>query len=130
MSILALRLKGQLAENSKILSYHSTFPEQNHNEIEGWCNLQSLMSEISVIWLKDNNDSFFIKERMKIVEGIIDKYPNQQIDFKIDGDTVLEKVFAMINVIDWLSFYLAILYGTNPSPVNNISKLKLLMSND
>ena len=30
----------------------------------------------------------------------------------------------MINTIDWISFYLAIMYKVDPSPVNNIIKLK------
>ena len=33
----------------------------------------------------------------------------------------------MINLIDWLSYYLADKYEVNPSPVKNISKLKSLM---
>ena len=128
MDILSRRLKGQLAENSKILSYHSSFPEHNHNEIEGWSNnLDYFNSKISVIWLKDENDSDYIRKRMRIVSSIIQKYPNQQIELKVSGETVLERVFTMIHIIDWISFYLAILYQNNPSPVNNISKLKGLM---
>ena len=42
--ILSIRLKGQLAENAKILSYQSVFPEHNHNEIEGWNNLEDFIS--------------------------------------------------------------------------------------
>ena len=62
MEILAVRLKGQLAENSKILSYQSVFPEHNHNEIEGWNNLEELTSKFSILWLKDENDNFIVIE--------------------------------------------------------------------
>ncbi len=128
MDILSMRLRGQLAENAKVLSYQSIFPEHNHNEIEGWSdNLENLNSDFSVIWLKDRNDSFYIKKRMKIVKSIIDGYSSKQIEIKVSGETILERVFAMIHFIDWISFYLAILYKKNPSPVNNISKLKSLM---
>ena len=128
MEILSVRLKGQLAENSKILSYYEVFPEHNHNEIEGWSDsLTALTSQFSVVWIKDKNDSSYIKKRMGIVEDIISKFPNQQLDIEVSGDTVLERVFTMIHVIDWTSFYLAILYENNPSPVDNIKKLKALM---
>ena len=36
--VTALRLKGQLCENSKMLAYHNELPELNHNEIVGWEN--------------------------------------------------------------------------------------------
>ena len=34
---------------------------------------------------------------------------------------MLEKIFTMINIIDWISYYLALTYKVDPSPVNNIS---------
>ena len=80
-----------------------------------------------MVWVKDKNDSSYIKKRMEIVKNIISKYPNQQLDIEVSGDTVLERVFTMIHLIDWTSFYLAILYKNNPSPVDNIKKLKSLM---
>ena len=39
--IVSLRFRGQLAENSKILSTHNTIPELNHNEIEGFLKQQN-----------------------------------------------------------------------------------------
>ena len=51
--IAAIRLKGQLAENSKMLSYHNELPELNHNEIVGWENNIDLISNLVVLWLKD-----------------------------------------------------------------------------
>ena len=38
MNVAALRLKGQICENSKMLCYHNVLPELNHNEIVGWEN--------------------------------------------------------------------------------------------
>ena len=54
--LVALRLKGQLAENAKILSFNNHFPEQNHNEIEGWTKNEHIMKNFSVIWIKDDED--------------------------------------------------------------------------
>ena len=128
MEILSIRLKGQLAENSKILSYCSTFPEHNHNEIEGWNKLEDLTSKFSVLWIKDENDNLYIKKRMDIVKNIINKFSDKQIELNLEGGSKIERVFSMIHYIDWISFYLAIMYEVNPSPVNNIMKLKSLMS--
>ena len=38
LSSIGYRLKSQLNENSKMLSYNITIPEMNHNEIIGWEN--------------------------------------------------------------------------------------------
>jgi len=127
MEILSVRLKGQLAENSKILSYYNTFPEHNHNEIEGWNKLENLTSKFSILWIKDENDSSAIKKRMDIVGKIISDFPANQIELNLDGDSKIERVFSMIHYIDWISFHLAIMYKVNPSPVDNIMKLKSLM---
>ena len=127
METLSIRLKGQLAENSKVLSYQSIFPEHNHNEIEGWNNLREFIRDFVVIWIKDENDIQEIKNRMNIVGGIIDKYNSNQVVLELVGSSKFERVVSMINTIDWISFYLAILYKVDPSPVNNIMKLKSLM---
>ena len=128
--ILSIRLKGQLAENAKILSYQSVFPEHNHNEIEGWNNLEDFISNFSVIWIIDDSDSEHIRKRIKIVKGMIDKYTSHQCELYLKGESIIERVFSMIHTIDWVSFYLAIIYKTDPSPVNNIKNLKSLMNNE
>ena len=128
MEVLSNRLRGQLAENSKILSYQSIFPEHNHNEIEGWSqNLENINSNLAVVWIKDKSDSIYVKKRMEIVKEIINQYPGCQLTIEVSSESFLERVFSMINLIDWLSYYLADKYEVNPSPVKNISKLKSLM---
>ena len=127
MGILSIRLKGQLAENSKILSYNSTFPEHNHNEIEGWNNLEKLMKDSIVIWIKDNEDSLALQNRMKIVSNMVKNYTDNQIFLDMMGNSKIERIFTMINTIDWISYYLALIYEVDPSPVNNILELKSLM---
>ena len=56
LAILAVRWKGQLSENAKMLAFHNELPEMNHNEIVGWENNSELINKISIIWLKDESD--------------------------------------------------------------------------
>ncbi len=125
--ILAIRFKGQLAENSKILSYNSSFPEHNHNEIEGWNKLKDITSNFIVIWLKDQSDRHEIKKRMSIVSKIVEKHTSSQIQLESKTKDIISKVFEMINLIDWISYFLAIENNIDPSPVKNIEKLKTLI---
>ncbi len=55
-TVVANRMKGQLAENSKMLSYFGELPELNHNEIVGWENNKNILKNFVVIWIKDKND--------------------------------------------------------------------------
>ena len=51
LSSIGFRLKSQLNENSKMLSYNITIPEMNHNEIIGWENNNIDKKSFSMIWI-------------------------------------------------------------------------------
>ena len=63
--------KGQLAENSKMLSYFGELPELNHNEIEGWKNNENILKHFVVIWIKDGDDHPRVKIRQLISGKIL-----------------------------------------------------------
>ncbi len=124
MGIAAIRLKGQLCENGKMLAYLNELPELNHNEIVGWENNQNLFKNFSIIWLKDNSDSTRIKFRQKITQNILSACHVDQNIIEIEGKFFQERFLHMINYGDWLSFWCAIYHKTNPSPVEKIDQLK------
>ena len=131
MKVAGVRLKGQICENSKMLSYFNELPEQNHNEIVGWENNPELFNHLFVIWLVDKSDNPRIKLRTRITQNILGEKDVDQITIKVDGDSFQERFLNMIHYGDWLSFWCAILHNTNPSPVKNIDRLKkTLMSNN
>ena len=73
MNVAALRLKGQICENSKMLCYHNDLPELNHNEIVGWENNSILFDHLFLIWLSDEADNERVKHRMDITQTILKK---------------------------------------------------------
>ncbi len=118
---IGYRFKCQLAENSKILSYYNYLPELNHNEVEGFTNL--INKNYCLIWINDKNDSLEIIDSINKTSTILENIQNQYFLNK-SGNSYLERQYKLINFLDWVSFYLAILYKTNPSPINNINKIK------
>jgi len=122
--VVALRWKGQLCENSKMLAYHNEIPEMNHNEIVGWGNNPDLLSELSVIWLKDKNDNERVRARQNITKSLLNDMDIMQHEVNAEGATSLERLLDLINYGDWLSYWCAILHNTDPSPVGKINKLK------
>ena len=123
-NIVSLRFRGQLAENSKILSFHNVYPELNHNEIEGFIKLNS---DFILISIKDLNDNKPILKRMKYTSDILSNI-KEKFEYEEKGDNYLERLYKSITFFDWVSFYLSILNEVDPSPVNNIMKLKNAMS--
>ena len=121
---VALRWKTQLNENSKILAYNNVFPELDHNEIVGWEGLDSLTKSMSVIILRDKDDFKRNSKRIAITSSIIKDKPSEITEVWTQGNSVLARMFSLIYLGDFVSFYLAILYGVDPTPVKRIEILK------
>ena len=124
MRINAVRLKGQINENGKMLAYNNDLPELNHNEIVGWQNNPEIFKYLCVLWLEDDNDNNRTKIRKNITEKILDEVNVPQYSIQIIGESFQERFLHMIHYGDWLSFWCAILHGTDPSPVEKIVRLK------
>ncbi len=122
--VVALRWKSQLCENSKMLAYHNEIPEMNHNEIVGWGNNPDLLSELSVIWLRDKNDNEQVRKRQDITITLLNDIDIMQHEVNAEGANNIDRLLNLINYGDWLSYWCAILHNTDPSPVEKINKLK------
>ncbi len=121
---VALRWKGQICENAKQLAFCNVFPEFNHNELVGFGVLKHLTGKLAAVFLQDKDDHPRVAARMKIVEDILKKkkIPVHRVASK--GESVLERMFCTILLGDFASYYLAVLNGVNPKPVEVINYLK------
>jgi glucose/mannose-6-phosphate isomerase len=123
--VVNLRWRGQIAENAKQLAFGHVIPEMNHNELVGWKSLRRVMEEdIVVIILRDKEDHERIKIRMEITEAIVEQYASKVIEIHSEGKSLLTRIFSLIYLGDWMSYYLAILNGIDPTPVKVIDYLK------
>jgi glucose/mannose-6-phosphate isomerase len=124
LGVAAVRLKGQLAENSKILAWYNELPELNHNEIVGWENNADIFQRLFVLWLMDRDDHERVQHRQEITRTLLQEAGVDQIAISVPGNLFQERFLHMIHYGDWLSYWCAILYGTDPSPVVKIAHLK------
>lgn len=125
-SVIARRLRSQLAENSKMLSGSHEFPELNHNEIVGFHNNPELLKNFGVIWLCDRESTPEIARRLTITREIIDPIIKYQISIQAEGSSFIERTLYLIHICDWISFWCAILHQEDPTPVNRINRLKAI----
>ena len=102
-----MRFRSQLAENAKMLSFHHHFPEQNHNEIEGWTVNQDIMSMLSIVWLKDEEDHLGTRARMRISSTLLESSAGSQLEISQLGVNRVERLLKLIHFIDWVSYYTA-----------------------
>jgi glucose/mannose-6-phosphate isomerase len=119
-----IRWRGQLSENSKVLAFGNTLPEMNHNELVGWKVLKKEMSSMVVIFLKDKDDHKRVRFRMNIMDGIVQEFASDVIHVDSEGKSLLARMFSLIHMGDWVSYYLAIINGVDPTPVKVIDYLK------
>lgn len=124
MDAVVTRWRGQLAENSKTLSSSNLFPEMNHNEIAGWKNPKSTLKNNVVIMIRDAQDHPRVSKRMDITKNIFKKDKIGVIEVNSMGKELLARMFSLVYIGDYVSFYLAILNKINPSPVDRITYIK------
>ena len=128
LKTIAMRLKGQICENSKMLAYYNVFPEMNHNEIVGWGNNSGYFSNYFVLWLYDKKMNERNKARQKLIIEMLSELEVNQTIIEVAGTSFKERFLLLIHYCDWLSYWCAILHKTDPSPVYNINKLKNKLS--
>ncbi len=123
-SAAGYRLKCQFNENSKLHAIHNVIPELNHNEIIGWESYAEKQFKTKVITIIDEDYHLQIKKRFDITQEIIRKSGAEIITLKSSKESFKLRLMELIYLGDWISYYLAILRGFNPTEINNINYLK------
>lgn len=118
----ALRFKGQICENAKLLAFANTIPEMNHNEIVGWDSIQS-NAPFSVMLIRDADDHSQIQKRFDILKKILSK-KTALYEIYSEGSDSFSKFMSLIYWGDWLSYFMAIVRKTDPTPVDIITHFK------
>ena len=124
MSPVGLRWQTQFHENSKTLAFSNHFPEMTHNEIVGWEQIAHLTGRISVITLHDQDDDPRNTRRMEITEELISNQTAAYFHVHTRGTNRLMRMFSLVQLADWTTYYLAILNQTDPTPITKIDLLK------
>ncbi|HWR82955.1 MAG TPA: bifunctional phosphoglucose/phosphomannose isomerase [Candidatus Deferrimicrobium sp.] len=122
---VALRWKGQFCENGKNLAFANQFAEFNHNELVGWSDpVKAHQEHLIVIILRDADDHPQIRKRMNIVKDLIQGEAIDVIEVHSRGELALERMLSLVQLGDFISYYLAVLNEVDPTPVEVIEKLK------
>jgi glucose/mannose-6-phosphate isomerase len=118
LTTVATRWKNQFQENSKSMAFSNVLPEMNHNEIVGWEMENKSLKEYLVLFLEN------IKPDSKLTKNIIRDKGTEVVEIYAEGDTLLQQAISLVNISDWVSYYLALLYEKDPASIVNIDYLK------
>ncbi len=117
----AVRFRQQINENSKMLCWHHTFPEMNHNELVGWTEKNDALA---VITFHTSYDYARTVKRYEICKPLFEKYSASVTDVIAKGNSKLEQYFYLIHIGDWISVDIADLKNIDAVEVNVITDLK------
>ncbi len=119
----AYKWKISFNENAKHIAWCNQLPEMNHNEILGWTE-QPVQKPYAVIDLRSNLEHPRVQKRFEITQRLLSGRRPSPIIVEPKGENILEHLLYAIALGDFVSLYLALLNGLNPTPVDLIEKLK------
>jgi len=121
---VAQRWKSQLNENSKTWAFHEIFPELNHNAVVGYQLPSELRDKIIVVLLHSSLLHPRVSIRYQLTTEIINKASVRYKVLEATGKNRLAQMMSLVLYGDYVSFYLAILNGVDPTQVAPIDYLK------
>ena len=124
MGVMARRLKGQFNENSKNWAAFDVMPELNHNAVVGFTEPPAAKATLAVVLLRSEHDHPRHQLRFDVTKELLDRAGITHHSLRFPGASLLSEVIQMIYFTDYVSFYLALLNGADPSPHTSIDFLK------
>ena len=121
---VARRFKQQINENAKMMAKWDNLPETDHNEIVGYEKVDKHKERFAVIFIRDKDETIEMCNRIKITQKLMETTGVNIYEIWSQGKSGLAKILPVIAIADFLSNYLAILRGNDPTPVQTIDTLK------
>lgn len=125
---VALRWKGQLNENAKHVAWAAPLPEMNHNEVDSYVHPRGLVGRFAAVLLRDKSDHPRVQARFRWVASYLRRKGVQVDTVEARGDDPMTRLMACAATGDYVSYYLAIAHGTDPSALPGVQSLKKALS--
>lgn len=127
LSTAGYKWKININEDAKQVAWCNQLPEFNHNEMLGWIQ-QPVQKPYAVIDLRSNLEDERIQKRFEVTERLLSGKRPAPIVVQAKGDNLLQQLLWTITLGDYVSVYLALLNGLDPTPVDLVEKFKKLLA--
>lgn len=119
----AYKWKISFNENAKNVAWCNSYPEFNHNEFMGWTS-HPVDKPYKIVDLRSDLEHSRVQKRFEVSERLLSgRRPAPEV-VTVQGETILEQLLWTVAFGDFVSIYVALLNGLDPSPVDLIETFK------
>ena len=128
LAAVGLRWKNQLCENSKKMAFAGYLPEMSHNDIMGW-EVDDKQSDVGVVLLRTSQDHPGVAARFDFLKNLMTGKASYTEEVWSTGSSLISRLFSLILLGDYVSVYLAVMRGLDPTPIATIDRMKSWIKN-
>ena len=121
---VARRWANQINENAKRPAHWGELPEMNHNEVVAYLEGTPWGERSALLFLVDPNSPADVLQRVDVTLSLAEKVGWKGQIIRADGGSPLARLLSMTILGDWLSFWMALAEGVDPTPIPTIDALK------
>ncbi|MEK7535202.1 MAG: bifunctional phosphoglucose/phosphomannose isomerase [Patescibacteria group bacterium] len=122
LGAVAKRYQNQLNENSKTFALAATLPEACHNVVVG--TEFAVPEKLLVLFLESQYGFSRNIARKKVIEKVLGEKDVPLVPLSVKSGSPLAEQLLFLHFGDLLSFFLAGVYGVDPTPIDSIVLLK------
>jgi glucose/mannose-6-phosphate isomerase len=124
LAAVAQRWKGQLNENAKQLAWASVLPEMNHNEVDGFAGPKAAVGRLAVVLLREPEEHPRIAARFAWLAAYLKRRGIVAASVLVPGEDAAARLLEASALGDFVSYYLALANGVDPSALPGVESLK------
>lgn len=124
LEVVARRWKTQINELAKAWAVFEGLPESNHNTLAGLEYPDSLLEKTSALFLRSELDHPRNALRLTATQQAFLMAGAGVDAVHARGATRLGQMWSLLQFGDYVSYYLALAYGVDPTPVEALNRLK------
>lgn len=129
MAPIAYKWKISWNENAKNIAFWGEYPEFNHNEFIGWSS-HPIDKPFVVFDLISQFENPRVVRRFEISDRLLSGMRPKAHSINLEGDRPIAQYLWGCLLADFVSIYVAILNGVDPTPVALVEKLKEELAKD
>jgi glucose/mannose-6-phosphate isomerase len=125
---VARRWKCQFNENSKTWAAWDELPEADHNTVVGTQFPTEVVARLTALFLIASHEDPRRASRRQVTMEVLAEAGIHCESLRAQGESLMAQIFSLVFLGDYVSCYLALLQGVDPTPIAAIQRLKARMS--
>lgn len=124
MEVIARRWKAQIGELAKAWASFEAIPEMNHNTLAGLLFPEKLIGETLAVFLSAPSDHPRNQLRIYANISLFVEAGVEVCQMHAKGQSRLAQMWSLLQFGDYVTYFLALAYGVDPTPVAILGTLK------